>query len=291
MAAAALDSESASIINHLQTNHTAAARFQVDFSFEVLEANASTPKRAFEPTIDFFETHCDPAPVPIPSGGALEGETDYECSTNGDCHLLVVQRDTCRLYEQWRANIDGTNTYYGGCLAIWNIAAVPPASGRGEYCTSADGAGLPITPLLFTADEIQSGEIKHALRFILPNGFIRDDRYVHPGTHCPNATSGGPNTPVYSMRFRLKSDVNISGLKPAARVVAQALKTYGMFLADGGNITFVAQSDTRTQAKWADVDFGPHDLKSLRWSDFEVVEGGERFIFSDGDCTRTPITE
>jgi hypothetical protein len=65
---------------------------------------------------------------------------------------------------------------------------------------------------------------------------------------------------------------------------------YGMILADGGNVTFTAASDAFTKRKWRDVGLGPHDLKSLRWSDFEVVDGGQRLRFV-GDCRRTPIRQ
>ncbi|HEX2880695.1 MAG TPA: hypothetical protein VHO25_14280, partial [Polyangiaceae bacterium] len=64
---------------------------------------------------------------------------------------------------------------------------------------------------------------------------------------------------------------------------------YGMLLADGGNVTFTAASDRTAEHTWDEVGFGPHDLKDLQWSDFEVVELGERFAWSEGDCQRDPI--
>ena len=76
-------------------------------------------------------------------------------------------------------------------LAVWDLNRVYPASGRGEQCTSADAAGLPIAPLLFNADEIAAGNINHAIRFILPNPRMRADVYVHPATHA-----GAPRGPV-----------------------------------------------------------------------------------------------
>ena len=56
----------------------------------------------------------------------------------------------------------------------WHLKAIYPAEGRGDHCTSADAAGFPIAPLLFNADEVfaalPSGDLGHAIRFILPNG-------------------------------------------------------------------------------------------------------------------------
>lgn len=283
------DAQSDAIIRHLDTSHTDSRRFQIDFSIHVLAATAATSARPFTPNDDFYETECDPAPVPVPEGGALEGEQGYACTGDGDCHLIVVQASSCRLYEMWRANIEGSQ-FHGGCLAIWQLDQVPPDTGRGDQCTSADAAGLPIAPLLFTADEVAAGVIPHALRFILPNTFIRNATYVRPGTHATRAASGGEDTPPYGARFRLKPGTDLSALSAPARVVAQALIDYGMYLADGGNLTFTGQSDRDTRERWADVGLTPQALKGLKWSDFEMVDGGTRYTWT-GDCERTPIRQ
>jgi serine/threonine-protein kinase len=65
------------------------------------------------------------------------------------------------------------------------------------------------------------------------------------------------------------------------------MQKYGMFLADGGNIALTAQNDADTKAKYADVDFGPHDLRTLQVTDFEVVDGGKRIPLTF-DCVRNP---
>jgi serine/threonine-protein kinase len=285
---APLDAESDEIIDYLSSNHTADARFQVDFSITILTGDSQTPHRAFTPTDEHYSPDCDTAPVPVPTGGALEGEDGFACESDGDCHLIVVDTEACKLYEMWRANIDGDD-FYGGCLAIWSTDQVYPATGRGEYCTSADGAGLPIAPLTFNPDEIAAGSIGHAIRFILPNDLIRADIYVHPGTHSTSSTSGDNDAPPYSARLRLKADADLSALNPAATIVAHALQKYGMILADGGNVTFTAASDRGAAHTWDEVGFDAQDLKSLNWDDFEVVELGERFNWHDGDCDHTPI--
>lgn len=289
--AAALDPESDAIIAYLQDNVQSDARFQIDFSIVVLEADAATPRYAFEPTDDYFDPDCDPAPVPIPEGGHIEGESSYACENDGDCHLVVVDRESCRLYEQWRADFVGEGDYRGGCMAVWDLDQAYDETLRGDYCSSADAGGFPITSMLFDADEVAAGSIPHALRFILPNEDIRADIYVRPGTHSTGPTAGPSDSPPYAVRLRLRADVDISGLNPAAQVVAEALRTYGMILSDGGNITFTAESDDFTTAKWDTVGLGPHDLKDLQWTDFEVVDGGERIAWSEGECTRTPIED
>ena len=224
--------------------------------------------------------------MPVPAGGALEAEEGYECRRDGDCHLIVVDRTRMKLFEMWRANIRG-DRFDGGCLAVWNMARAYPPSGRGEQCTSADAAGYPIAPLLFTADEVAAGSIDHAIRFILPNARIRRGEYVRPATHGTRAATGPPDAPPYGTRLRLRSDFPMQRLpNDGARVVARAMQKYGMLLADGGNIALTARSDRSTRAKWAG-QLGSRDLDTIRPSDFEMVDGGKP-IGLTLDCARNP---
>ena len=167
---------------------------------------------------------------------------------------------------------------------MWDLNRVYSPSGRGDQCTSADAAGFPIAPLLFNADELAAGSINHAIRFILPNPRIRAKVFVHPATHA-GAPRGPVTAPPMGAHFRLKASYDLSQLTPAAQVVARAMQKYGMFLSDGGNIALTAQSDADTQTKYADLDFGSHDLQALKVTDFEVVDGGAAIRLTD-DCVR-----
>ncbi len=258
--------------------------FQIDFSIKVLNLNTTVVKKDFVETDDFWDPDCDHLTIPIPDSGSIEGNPGYECVDDGDCHLIVADWDEKILYEMWRANIEG-GTFYGGCMAVWDMTMTYPPAGRGEQCTSADAAGYPISPLLFNADEVAAGEIKHALRFILPNERIQNGVYVHPATHSTNATSGGSDAPPYGTRLRLKANFDMNRLpNEAARVVARALQKYGMFLADGGNIALTAESDQYTNAKWAGL-LEARDLESIKVTDFEMIEAGARIPYT-GDCQR-----
>jgi serine/threonine-protein kinase len=283
---AALDRQSAAVIGYLDRVGWGLGRMQVDFSIEVLTADAATPLRPFVPTQDHFSPDCDVDPVPVPPGGALEGEDGYECLRSGDCHLIVVDRSRMKLFEMWRADIRG-DSFRGGCLAVWDMTRVYPQSGRGEQCTSADAAGYPIAPLLFDADEVAAGRIDHAIRFILPNATIRAREYVHPATHGTRATSGPPDAPPYGTRLRLRADYPLASLpNESARTVARAMQRYGMLLSDAGRVALTARSDRTTRAKWAGL-LGPLDLQAIRPRDFEMIEAGERIPLTN-DCVRNP---
>lgn len=288
VASAAVDPDSAAIIGGLQSHGWGSGDFQLDLSIEVLDADTSTPRRAFEPTGDFYDPDCDPVPMPVPVGGNLEGEEGYECTGDGDCHLLVAERDEGRLYEMWRANLVG-DAFDGGCLAVWDMTAVYPDAGRGEQCTSADAAGYPIAPLLFTADEVAAGAIDHAMRFAIPNDDIDDDVFYAPATHA--TTAGADGSVPYGAHLRLKSTFDMSRLTdPDARVVAVALQKYGMYLADGGNIPLMGRSDRRTTAKWDDLfEDGTHALFGIEPQDFEVVAFATDPVALTFDCVRNGL--
>jgi hypothetical protein len=259
---------------------------RIDFGIEVLDGDATTPFRTFTPTADFYSPDCDHVPFPVPAGGALEGESGYQCASDGDCHLIVVHRPTKTLYEMWRANIVGSS-FMGGCATTWDLTRAYPTTLRGDQCTSADAGGFPIAAMLFSADEVARGSIDHAIRFILPNGRMRSGVYVRPASHA-GGPSGGSSLPPYGVRFRLRSDFPLASLpSEGARVIARALQRYGMILADGGNIALTAQSDRFTTHKWSEVGVDTRALAGIQVSDMEVVGMGTPVPLTY-DCVRNP---
>jgi hypothetical protein len=254
---------------------------QIDFALDVLTTTSTTPKKTFTTTDDWYNPDCDHVAMPVPAGGNIEEESGYACTGDGDCHMLVWDGTGKKLYEMYRANM--TSTFYGGCQAVWDATKIWPSSLRGEQCTSAEAGGMPIAPLLFTADEVAAGHIDHAIRFILPNNRIRKGVYVHPATHA-TATSGPSGGPMYGVNFRLRADYPVSSLPKGAQVVARAMQKYGMYLADGGNIALTAQSDKHTTHKWSGL-LGSHDLAALKVTDFEVISHGAAIKWTD-DCSR-----
>jgi serine/threonine-protein kinase len=265
--------------------------FQMDISITVQSATASTPFVAFQPTADFWTPDCDQVPMPMPVGGAVEGESGYACTGGGDCHLLVIDQLNRHLYEMWEA--DYTNgVLHGGCTADWNLDAnYDQKVLRGRGCSSADAGGFPITAMLATPEEVAAGHVDHALRFILPNGRIRKGIYVPPGTHSTGPTAGGPATPPYGVRFRLRPDYPLASLpSDGARTLAVALQHYGMFLADGGNVPMTIASDRFRTVTWASLGVDEQSLLALAPSDFEVVDYGTPVDWlADTNCYRTGL--
>jgi serine/threonine-protein kinase len=136
---------------------------------------------------------------------------------------------------------------------------------------------------LINADEVASGEIDHAIRFILPNDRVKRG-FVRPATHG-SSTTGGANAPYYGVHLRLRADYPVASLPTAgARTVARAMQKYGMYHADGGQIALTAQSDRHTTAKWAGL-LGAKDLAALKVTDFEVIDHGASMALTY-DCNR-----
>jgi hypothetical protein len=282
---AAVASDSSSITSAIGAWGT--GKFMIDFSFVLQHADASTPRHKF--TVEYAdESNTDP--VPVPTSGSLEGESGYTCTTGGDCHLIVVDDSTHKLFELWSVQ-NAAGPYVASQLSVWDLTKHYGAEGRGLGCTSADAAGLAIMPGLIGVREAKAGAIKHALRFILPNNKIRKGpSFVAPATHGTSATSsaGGP---AYGMRLRLKPSFDESTIPSVGgKALVRALKQYGMLLADGGNYALTAEDDKLPSAqdpslKWAGVlDAG--DVKNITPADFEVIEHGA--VQSAGDCTLLP---
>jgi serine/threonine-protein kinase len=285
---APVDPQSSTIIGWLaDAGGWGYGRMQVDFELRVLQSDATTPQVPFRKGPVFYAADSDMlSTFPLPAGGGIEGKKDYTCpSDEADCHLIVADRSHGKLYEAYQANYAGGVLTASG-LVVWDLNRVYPPSGRGDQCSSVDAAGFPIAPLLFNADELATGSINHAIRFILPNPRMRKGFFVHPATHA-GAPSGPETAPTMGTHFRLKASYDVLKLTPAAQVVARAMQKYGMFLSDGGQVALTAQSDDDTKAKYADLDFGPHALGALKVTDFEVLDMGTPIPLTDS-CVRNP---
>jgi hypothetical protein len=207
-------------------------------------------------TFDYAD-ESDKGPYPIPANVPIEGQPAV---TDGDRHAIVLDRDTCKLYELYALHRQGAG-WAAGSGAIWNLRsnALRPAG-----WTSADAAGLPILPGLARWDgDASTGAIDHALRFTAER---TRSTYIYPARH-EASSAGDPSLPPMGLRVRLKANVDISHLPPQARIVAMAMKRYGMILADNGSSWYVSGAPS---PRWSNDQL--HALGQLTGADFEVVD-------------------
>lgn len=197
----------------------------------------------------------DPGPYPIPLNAPIEG------NGTGDAHVIAVDKDNGILYELYNASMDGDH-WGASSGAVFNLQS---NALRTDGWTSADAAGLPIFPGLVRYEEVAMGVIDHAIRFTLAKSNVKA-AYISPARHKVNSTGGTYSLP-FGAKIRLKKDYDISGFSPEAQVILQAMKKYGLILADiGSNMYFSGAPDDR----W-DND-ALHELGKILASDFEVVQ-------------------
>ncbi len=290
---------STAIINNIVTNY-GDGRLHPDFGqdyqtstdlygipYNIVHGN-STAKITV--VIDAYPDESDLLPAPVPASAVLEG--DYQngpkpgVNNRGDSHLLVYDVDNNVAYEFYRASRPSENAdgkWHADQETVWDMKT---NTFRTLGWTSADAAGLSILAGLVRPDEglptSQGGQgvINHAIRFTLQNSIILN-QFLYPASHTANpGNTNAAIQPPMGARFRLKAGVDISTLNPESRIIAQAMKDYGMIVADNGSNFFFSGASYAVDASnhltltWNDNDIQDtlHGLKSLHFSDFEVVD-------------------
>jgi hypothetical protein len=226
-----------------------------------------------------------PAGYPIPdqakfTPGWIEGGQPGNIDPGGDRHMLIVDRDNRIVYELYRAHWNaGLNRWEAGSGAVFPLTS---NLRRPDGWTSADASGMAILPGLVRYDETFGTEpIRHAFRVTVQS----TNGYVFPASHRAGSTAG--SLPM-GARLRLRADVDISGFTPAVQRVLQAMKTYGLIVADNGSNMFITgTSDPRWEAPF-DADF-LDEFQSIRANQFEVVQlGWTPPVVVDGDSDGLP---
>lgn len=196
-----------------------------------------------------------------PTEGGIIGTTGANgkiISSSGDHHALVIDTTTCTDYEIYQATYkNGAWTGYAG--VAWDMTKTVRRP-VGE--TSADLAGFPIYPLLIKYDEANSGVINHAFRVTCGE---TNSQFLAPATH----SSGGGGSCYPGMVLRLKSNFDVTKYPPRIHAIMNALKHYGMYVADsGGNLYVTADDDPRWNVDETNM------IGDLNESLFEVVNTG-----------------
>jgi hypothetical protein len=209
-------------------------------------------------TFTAYNGESDPGPYPIPANARIEGPPAGE---EGDRHVLVLQRGSCKLFELYAARRSRAG-WEAGSGAVFDLRS---NALRPEGWTSADAAGLPIFPLLVRYPEVRAGQIGHALRVTVE----RTQRgYIHPATHFASSSSD-PNLPPMGLRLRLKAGYSLAGFRGESLVVLRALKRYGLIVADNGSSWYITGAP---DPRWNDEDL--EQIKRVPGSAFEAVQTG-----------------
>ncbi|MCX6024757.1 MAG: hypothetical protein NTY23_00590 [Chloroflexi bacterium] len=218
----------------------------------------------------YYDGESDPGPYPIPPDAPIEGGP----ASDGDRHVVVIDRDACVLCELYDAAPQPHGNWAAGSGAVYELNS---NALRQAGWTSADAAGLPILPGLVRYEDMAAGYIHHALRFTAP--YTRS-AYVWPARHEASDLTG-PEYPPMGQRFRLKVDFDITGYAPEVQVILTALRGYGMMLADNGSAWYISGVPDE---RW-DNDV-LHQLHQVPGSAFEAVDVSGLMIDLDSGAAR-----
>ena len=213
----------------------------------------------------------DPGPYPIPSDAPIEGGP----SSTGDRHILVLDRDSCLLYEVFSAYPQAGGGWRAGSGAVFDLRSnrLRPAG-----WTSADAAGFAILPGLIRYDEVASGEIRHAIRMTVPQ---TRREYVWPARHFASSLTGAQYPPM-GLRFRLKADYDISRFPSDVQVILRALKKYGALIADNGSSWYLTGAP---DPRWNDGTL--RRLRDVLGSNLEAVDESSLMLDPDSGVVKT----
>jgi hypothetical protein len=204
-----------------------------------------------------YGSESSPGPFPVPAGAPVEGGAHAD----GDRHVLVVDRSSCKLYELYRAfpKAQPKPHWDADAGVEWDLRS---AALRPDDWTSADAAGLPIFPGLVRYKEAAAGHVDHAIRVTMES---TRDAWIHPASHCAGDSGNGAAPPM-GLRLRLKAGYPLGGMGTSARAIAAAMKEYGLIVADNGSNWYISGTSDR---RWDDEDLDA--LKGIPGNAFEVV--------------------
>lgn len=206
----------------------------------------------------------DPGPYPLPPNAPIEGQMADGSAFGGDRHVLVIDRDANRLYEIGTAYPQPDLSWQASGGALFHLDSNTVRPGALPGWTSADAAGLPIFPGLARYEEAAGGVIRHALRFTVST---TRRAYVPPASHWASTNTSADRPPM-GMRVRLKAGFVISAsFSTESKAILQALKTYGMFVADNGSNWYISGAP---DPRWNN-DKLVSELGSVKGENFEVL--------------------
>jgi len=204
-------------------------------------------------TYTAYGDESDPGPFPVPLSAPIEGGNDH--------HVLVVQQGSCMLYELYHS-VRGSSGWSADSGAMFDLGS---NALRPRGWTSGDQGGLPILAGLTRFDEVAAGEINHALRVTFDH---TQDGFIRPANHRGSVADS--NAPPMGLRLRLRADFDVSRYTGQARVILNALRRYGLIVADTGSNWFISGG---TDSRWNDSDL--RQLTGISGTAFEVVYTGD----------------
>jgi hypothetical protein len=225
-------------------------------------AGSTTPARTVHPKVAY---HGFDRSYPWGSGFRIEPLSD--------AHAIVVQPQTCELYETYDTSFTGdVLSAYSG--AHWNLRRpFEPLKGG---TPSAMASGLSLYAGMVRWEEVAAGSIDHALNWAAPAGTVAQWDYVAPASDTDGIAFKGTSSYrlPYGAHLRLRSSFDTSRFGPQSATIARAMKRYGIYLADTAHENELYNAVPLSGPnRWNAGDLAA--LGTIHISDFEVLSLGQ----------------
>lgn len=198
-----------------------------------------------------------------------------------DGHMLLVDPKTRKSWDFSKVKRQPDGTWRAGMIFTWDLngpGSVEPFSGNYWWTLGARGSGMPLMGGLVRPEEIEAGEIKHALVAATPVNRKSPGEEARWQLCLPaSRTDGngmGKQFILEGARLQLdpKLDLNSLNLAPGTLIVARALQKYGVFIGDNSedfNIYF--QNTGKDGGKWKQYNLF-QDLSKIPVDKFRVLK-------------------
>lgn len=210
--------------------------------------------------------------VPLPANAQPAAGTDM--------HLVVWQPSTDTMWEFWKLQRSSSGGWTAGWGGMMNNVSTNPGYYTGaDALWGATATSLPLLGGLITIDDLQRGQIDHALAMAVPNTAY--EQYVWPAQRTDGYNQAADAIPE-GTRFRIPADVDLASLNlpPVTLELAEAAQTYGIIVRDtAANVAFYAEDPTPTGSNpyagfWGASKYPSTIMKAFPWSLLQVVDDG-----------------
>ncbi len=209
---------------------------------------------------------------------------DAHPASGTDAHLVVWQPSTDRLWEFWRlTNSSGEwHASWGGAMrhASTSSGVYGPAAWPGaKPWWGASASSLSIAGGLITLEDLQRGQINHALAISIPD--VRAGVYASPAQR-DDGQEVSPLALPEGARLRLDPSLDLAALHlpPPTLLIAEAAQRYGLVVRDRSRgVAFFAQDPITTAANpyagptgYFGGTYPNQLLASFPWSKLQVLK-------------------
>jgi hypothetical protein len=271
----ALDPKSSAYIGAIADNNLPLSSDPDQYAIPVYTYDSSTPRRTVRMS-GYFSSYDNGDNSRVGAGYAatinnvpIPANAVQSAGSDGQIVIWDATAQTEYSFWQFNKNADGTYSATNG----YRYHTGAGYNGRFADGLAGRGAGTPYFAGLVRKWEVDRGRIDHALAFAYhaPSGEFR-----FPASKSDGGGFGGVSGTDLPEGSRMQLDPSLTdadftrwGLSPAAKTIARAMQTYGMYVIDNSGSSKIYLEDRMTAGWGSDIN---RDLvRNIPWSSFRVV--------------------